>query len=596
MNHNAEALDKIRHSLSHILAWAVRVHFKEQPIRLGIGPTTEEGFYYDFETEKPISNSDLKSLESLMRKLVAKNLPFERSSMTISHAIEYFTQQDALLKVELIEDLRERGETEVSIYTVGDFLDLCAGPHVENTKEIPIKGFSLDRVAGAYWRGNEKNQMLSRVYGLAFPSHEALEAYRKQREDAEKYDHRKIGKEQDLFVISKEVGKGLPLLTAKGATIRRVLERYIVDEELERGYQHVNTPVLGRKSLYVTSGHWEHYKDSIYPPLDIDGEEFILRPMTCPHHFMLFDSKPHSYRDLPIRYAEVSPMYRRERSGELSGLVRVMGFHLFDAHLFVTPEQVEKEIKDVVVLIQDVIKRLGLADQVWYRLSLRDDTKEKYIDMPTRWQEAEAILRKVADELALNYVEGVGHAAFYGPKLDIQMRTIGGKEETLFTNQIDFASAERFDLKYMASDNTTARPIIIHRSSAGCIERTIAFLLEHYRGALPTWLAPVQVALLPVNDRNNAYAEEIHQLLRKHKLRIEVDCRKESLNQKIRQARLQRIPYLVVIGDKEQEGRTVTVRNRDSGIQQSMPCETFVERLTAENENGTLMLEIARSE
>ena len=515
------------------------------------------------------------------------------SSMGVAEAKALLAQRGEVLKVELVEDLAAQGETEVSFYGLGGFLDLCKGPHVANTKDLPLKAFKLDRVAGAYWRGDEKRPMLSRIYGLAFLTPEDLAAYIEQREEAERRDHRRLGRDMDLFVISPDVGKGLPMFTEKGTTIRRALERFIVDEEIKRGYLHVQTPILGRKHLYEISGHWEHYQDSMYPPINVDGEDYVLRPMTCPHHFMLYAARPRSYRELPVRYAEISPMYRKEKSGELSGLIRVMGFHLADAHIFCKPEDVKPVFREVVDLIGYVMETLGLAERCWYRLSLRDDHKEKYIDAPESWAMAERDMREICEEMKLEAQVEPGHAAFYGPKLDVQMATVGGREETLFTNQIDIALAQRFHLEYIAEDGSRRMPWVVHRSSIGCLERTIAFLVEHYAGALPLWLMPVQVKVLPITDEQTAYAAQVKDQLERLGLRVELDDRKETLNRKVREAKMQKIPYLAVVGQREQQEGSVSVTNRDTDRKSTLPVGQFADAVLKEHVTRSRQLRAA---
>ncbi len=587
----AARLHEMRHTFSHLLAAAVQELRPE--VKLGIGPAIDDGFYYDFLTDQPFSLSDLKDIERRMRKLAQAKHDLAPSSMGVAEAKALLAQRGEVLKVELVEDLAAQGETEVSFYGLGGFLDLCKGPHVANTKDLPLKAFKLDRVAGAYWRGDEKRPMLSRIYGLAFLTPEDLAAYIEQREEAERRDHRRLGRDMDLFVISPDVGKGLPMFTEKGTTIRRALERFIVDEEIKRGYLHVQTPILGRKHLYEISGHWEHYQDSMYPPINVDGEDYVLRPMTCPHHFMLYAARPRSYRELPVRYAEISPMYRKEKSGELSGLIRVMGFHLADAHIFCKPEDVKPVFREVVDLIGYVMETLGLAERCWYRLSLRDDHKEKYIDAPESWAMAERDMRDICEEMKLEAQVEPGHAAFYGPKLDVQMATVGGREETLFTNQIDIALAQRFHLEYIAEDGSRRMPWVVHRSSIGCLERTIAFLVEHYAGALPLWLMPVQVKVLPITDEQTAYAAQVKDQLERLGLRVELDDRKETLNRKVREAKMQKIPYLCVVGQREQQEGSVSVTNRDTDRKSTLPVAQFADAVLKEHVTRSRQLRAA---
>jgi threonyl-tRNA synthetase len=514
-------------------------------------------------------------------------------AMSMEEARRFFRDRKEDYKIELIDDLEADGEKEVTVYRHGGFVDLCKGPHVEHTGEIPAKAFNLDRIAGAYWRGDEKRPMLTRIYGLAFNTKEELDGYINQREEAMKRDSRKLGRELELFTASEVVGKGLPLLLPKGATLRRILERFIVDEELKRGYEHVYTPVLGRKELYEISGHWEHYQESMYPPIEVEGQPYVLRPMTCPHHFEIYRSKLRSYRDLPVRLAEISPMWRKEKSGELYGLIRVMGFHLADAHIFCTPDQLYDEFKGILDLINYGMKVLGLEDVCWYRASLHDDTKGKFVDNPEGWALSEKHLQAILEEQDRKYVLSIGDAAFYGPKLDVQIKTVSGKEETIFTNQIDMVLAERFDLEYTDADGQKKRPLILHRSSIGCLERTIAFLIEHYAGAFPTWLAPIQVRILTISDKQDAYAKKVRDRMLRSKIRVELDNRNESLNKKIREGRLQKIPYLIIIGDKEMEDGTVTARNRDTHKQSTLPADKFIEALVEEEKTYALELKSA---
>lgn len=585
-----------RHSLSHVLAAAVKRLFPG--VKLGIGPAIDSGFYYDFLVPEGviISAANLEEIEKNMRQLINKDFPFERRELSISEAREFFAGLGEPFKVELIDDLERGGETSVSLYSTGDFVDLCAGPHVGSTKELKGLGLKLDRVAGAYWRGDEKRPMLQRVYGLAFDTKEELEAFIKARAEAIARDHRKIGAELKLFTPSEEVGKGLPLLLPKGAALRRVLERFVVDEELKRGYLHVYTPDIGRKYLYETSGHWEHYKESMYPPIEVGNDEFCLRPMACPHHFMIYKSEPRSYRDLPLRYAEIVSQYRREQSGELTGLIRLMTFHLSDAHILVRPDQLRQEFFAVVDLVQYVMKCLGLTDSISYRASLHDEASDKYVNNPALWESSEKLLMEILDEAGLNYTVGKGEAAFYGPKLDIQIRTVHGKEETIFTLQIDFALPERFDLTYTDSDGTEKRPVVIHRSSIGCLERTMAFLIEHYSGSFPNWLAPVQVRLMTITDAALDYATTVRDAFMRAGIRVELDGRNEKIGKKVREGRLQRIPYLATIGNNEAAEGTLSVRNRDTQAEGSIGWEAFLENVKAEMNGFELTLGAEKAE
>jgi threonyl-tRNA synthetase len=582
-----------RHSLSHILAAAVQEVCPG--VKLGIGPAIEEGFYYDFLLPEGATFSPdvVEQVGSRMRAFLQNEYPYERAHISLEQARRSFSSEP--FKLDLISEFEKRGEKEVSTYRSGPFLDLCNGPHVAGTRNLRSVAWKIDRVAGAYWRGDSKNPMLQRIYVLAFPTRAELDDYLKRRELAAQRDHRKLGAELELFTFSDLIGKGLPILLPKGATMRRVLERFAIDEEIRRGYQHVITPHLGRRKLYEISGHWAHYKDGMYPPMDVGGDEIVLRPMTCPHHFQVYADKPRSYHDLPMRIAEVASQFRRELSGELSGLVRVMFFNLADAHIMCTPDQLADEFKRVVELIIYMMQCLGLSSVISYRASLRDDNNEKYVDNPAMWEKGQGILLRIIEEMGLPYRKSPGDAAFYGPKLDVQMRNVMNKEETLFTVQIDFCMPERFDMTYVDEHGNKARPVVIHRSSIGCLERTTAFLIEHYGGAFPLWFAPVQVRILTITDKQVRYAKEVETALQQAGLRVETDLRNETINKKLREARLQRIPYLLIIGEKEAGAKSVTVRNRETGHQQVMPVGEFVSAAAAEVSNFALTLGIAGS-
>ncbi|MCK4474100.1 threonine--tRNA ligase [Candidatus Parcubacteria bacterium] len=444
--------------------------------------------------------------------------------------------------------------------------------------------FKLTKIAGAYWKGDEKNPMLTRIYGIAFQTKNELDEYLKRQKEAEKRDHRKIGKELDLFIFSDLVGKGLPLLTPKGTIIRQELEKFIIEEETKRGYLRTCTPDLAKKDLYKKSGHWQHYKESMYPAINVDGEDYVLRPMACPHHFMIYNSKPRSYRELPLRYAEIVKQYRKEQSGELSGLMRVMCFSLVDAHIICRPDQIEKEFKDVLKLIQHSMKVLGIKDY-WYRFSKWDPkNKEKYVDNPKAWRKTESLMKKILDKLKLKYVEAKDEAAFYGPKLDIQMRNVNGKEDTAFTVQIDFDMPEKFEMTYIDKNGEKQRPMVIHRSSIGCIERTMAFLLEHYAGALPLWLSPVQIWVIPISSRHKKYAKEVMKKLSENGSRVELRDENETVGKKIREGEIQKIPYFLVVGDKEMKTKSVSIRARGKKDIKEMKLTKFLEKVKKEIE------------
>ncbi|NUM35099.1 MAG: threonine--tRNA ligase [Candidatus Brocadiae bacterium] len=581
-----------RHSLSHVLACAVRRVCPN--VKLGIGPPIDEGFYYDFLVPEGSSFTPeiLEKIEKEMTQIIKGKHDYIARPISPKEAREIF--KDEPFKIQLIDELEEKQNAVVGTYQTENFIDLCNGPHVSNTKDLQKVAWKIDRVSGAYWKGHEKNPMMQRIYVLAFSTKDELKSFIQRREEAAKRDHRKLGPELELFTFSDLIGKGMPILLPKGATIRRLLERLVVDEELKRGYQHVYTPVLGKKTLYEISGHWEHYKDGMYPLMHLsENDEIVLRPMTCPHHFMIYKDTPKSYRDLPLRIAEISPQFRKELSGELCGLTRVMLFTLADAHIFCAPEQLEDEFKRVLELISFLMKRLGIDSLVSYRASLKDDQKkDKYVDNPEMWKTGESILLGILEKLQLPYTKGLGDAAFYGPKLDIQMTNVYGKEETVFTVQIDFALPGRFNLLYIDKDGKEKCPVVVHRSSIGCLERTIAFLVEFYAGAFPLWLSPVQAKVIAITENQIEYAKEIAELLNSKMIRVETDLRSETLNKKIREGRLQRVPYLVVVGEKEKEARSVTVRNRETGEQRTLSLEQFIERISKENADYSLKLEI----
>ena len=570
-----EALEILRHSSAHLLAQAVKRLFKD--VKLGIGPVIENGFYYDIDSPVAITAEDLPLIEKEMKKIINENIEIIRHDVSRQVAFEKFKEDE--YKVELLEAIPE-GE-QVSIYEQGDFFDLCRGVHVPSTGKL--KEFKLLSIAGAYWRGNSDNKMLQRIYGTAFFKKEDLTHHLNMLEEAKERDHRKIGKELDLFTTSLKVGQGLPLWLPNGATIRRVIERYIVDKELKLGYKHVYTPVLGSKELYETSGHWDHYQDSMFPPMEMDNETLVLRPMNCPHHMMVFKNGMHSYRNLPLRIAELGTMHRYEMSGAVSGLQRVRGMTLNDAHLFVRPDQIKTEFQKVVELIISVYKDFNLEDYS-FRLSYRDpQNKEKYFDNDEMWEKAQSMLKEAMDELGLDYFEAEDEAAFYGPKLDVQVKTAIGKEETLSTVQLDFLLPERFDLNYIGEDGKHHRPVVIHRGVVSTMERFVAFLIEEYKGAFPTWLAPVQVEIIPVsNEVHFEFAKQIEEQLVAAGFRVEMDDREEKLGYKIREAQMQKIPYMLVLGDKELEAGNVNVRKYGEQKSESIPFAEFLERLKEE--------------
>ena len=550
-----EALEILRHSAAHIMAQAIKRLHPE--VKFGVGPTIENGFYYDTDMDVQLTEEELPAVEKEMMEIVKANYPFERREVSREEALEIFA--DDPYKVELITELPE--DDIITVYTQGEFTDLCRGIHIESTGKLQV--FKLMNLAGAYWRGNSDNKMMQRVYGTAFFNKKDLKEYVKMREEAKERDHRKLGKELDLFMVDQQAGQGLPFWLPKGATIRRTIERYIVDKEVSLGYDHVYTPIMADTELYKTSGHWDHYHEDMFPPMDMgDGEELVLRPMNCPHHMLIYKNDTHSYRELPIRIAELGMMHRYEKSGALSGLQRVREMTLNDAHVFVRPDQIKEEFNRVMHLLLEVYKDFEIED-FHFRLSYRDpqDT-EKYFDDDAMWENAEAMLKEAMDELELDYVEAEGEAAFYGPKVDVQVKTALGNEETLSTVQLDFLLPERFDLTYVGEDGKDDhRPVVIHRGIVSTMERFVAYLIERYKGAFPTWLAPVQAVVIPVNEE--AHGDEVVALVREMKtkgLRIESDLRNEKMGYKIREAQTLKIPYQIVIGDSEVEENKVSVR------------------------------------
>ncbi|MBN1050746.1 threonine--tRNA ligase [Clostridium botulinum] len=572
-----EGKDAVRHSISHVLAYAVKRLFPET--KLAIGPSIGTGFYYDFDKDVAFSAQDLEKLEAEMKKIIKENPSIEKFELPRNEALELM--KDEPYKVELINDL---GEDEIiSFYKLGEFTDLCAGPHVMSLK--PIKAIKLIRSAGAYWKGDEKNKMLTRIYGTAFLKKSELDEYLDAVEEAKKRDHNKLGRELKLFTTDENVGQGLPLLMPKGAKIVQTLQRWVEDEEERRGYVLTKTPLMAKSDLYKISGHWDHYKDGMFVLGDEEKDEevFALRPMTCPFQYTIYNAEQHSYRDLPIRYGETSTLFRNESSGEMHGLIRVRQFTLADGHLIVTPEQLEEEFKGVLELIQYLMKTLGIDEDISYRFSKWDpNNTEKYINDPEAWNKTQDTMRTILDHLKINYVEADDEAAFYGPKLDLQCRNVHGKEDTLFTVQIDFALAERFDMSYIDKNGEKKRPYIIHRSSIGCYERTLAMLIEKYAGAFPTWLSPVQVKVLPISDKYNDYAESVVKSLRNKGVRIEADYRAEKIGYKIREARLERTPYILVVGEKEAANNEVSVRSRKNDDEGAIKLDAFTERLLNE--------------
>ena len=563
------------HTTSHIMAQAVK---RINPnARLAIGPAIEEGFYYDFDVEKPFTDEDKEKIEEEMKKIIKEDLAIERFTLPRQEAIKLMKEKNEPYKVELIEDLPE-GE-EISFYKQGEFVDLCAGPHLMSTGKV--KAIKILNNSGAYWRGSEKNKMLQRVYAISFPKASQVQEYMGILEDRRERDHRKIGKDLKLFMTHPLVGAGLPMYLPSGATIRRVLERYIQDKELALGYEHVYTPSLATVDLYRTSGHWEHYKDDMFPMMKMDNEELVLRPMNCPHHMLIYKSEMRSYRDLPIKIGELAHDFRYENSGAVCGLERVRQMCQNDAHLFVRPDQIKEEVGKVINLIFEVyIKDFGFSrDSFKFRLSLRDkDNKEKYIDNDEMWETAENQLREILKELNIDFYEAKGEAAFYGPKIDIQIQTALGHDVTIPTCQLDFALPERFELTYIGEDGAEHRPVVIHRAILGSSDRFISFLIEETKGILPFWVCPKQIKILPIADRHIAYANQVKDILLKNGLRVEVDSRSEKIGYKIREATMQKIPYMLVIGDKEIEENKVGVRSRSEGDIGQMSVEEFIQK------------------
>lgn len=573
-----DALDILRHSAAHLFAQAARRLFPD--IHLGVGPAIQDGFYYDTDNEaRQISNEDLPRIEEEMKKIVKENFPSVREEVTKDEAREIFKNDP--YKLELIEEHSEDAGG-LTIYRQGEYVDLCRGPHVPSTGRIQV--FHLLNVAGAYWRGDSNNAMMQRIYGTAWFDKKDLKTYLKRLEEAKERDHRKLGKELDLFMISQEVGQGLPFWLPDGATIRRIIERYITDKEVASGYQHVYTPPIASVDLYKTSGHWDHYREDMFPTMDMgDGESFVLRPMNCPHHIEVYKNHVHSYRELPIRIAELGMMHRYEKSGALSGLQRVREMTLNDGHTFVALDQVEDEFKRTLQLIIDVYEDFNLTDYS-FRLSYRDpNDTHKYFDDDEMWEKSQTMLKAAMDDMGLDYYEAEGEAAFYGPKLDIQVKTALGNDETLSTIQLDFLLPERFELTYIGADGEEHRPVMIHRGIVSTMERFTAYLIETYKGAFPTWLAPHQVTVIPIsNEAHIDYAWEVTKELRDYGIRADVDDRNEKMQYKIRQSQTKKVPYQLIVGDKEVESGTVNVRRYGSKQTHTESIAGFRENILAD--------------
>ncbi|MBQ8391732.1 MAG: threonine--tRNA ligase [Clostridia bacterium] len=586
MIHMAEMneLQILRHSASHVMAQAVKRLFPE--VKLAIGPAIDTGFYYDFDTPNPFTAEDLEKIEAEMKKIAKENLKIERFELPRAEALELM--KDEPYKVELINELPE--DAVISFYKQGEFTDLCAGPHVNYTSKV--KAYKLLSATGAYWRGDEKNKMLQRIYATAFLTKDELQADLDRREEAKKRDHNKLGRELELFTTSDVIGQGLPILLPKGARVIQLLQRFVEDEEQKRGWLLTKTPLMAKSDLYKISGHWDHYQDGMFVLGDEekDKEVFALRPMTCPFQYQAYLNRGRSYRDLPMRLNETSTLFRNEASGEMHGLIRVRQFTISEGHLMCTPEQLEGEFKGCLELAIYMLKTLGLYEDVSYRFSQWDpDNREKYIGTEEQWDEAQGIMKKILDNLEIPYKIGIGEAAFYGPKLDIQIKNVFGKEDTLITIQIDQMLAQQFGMEYVDKDGVKKNPYIIHRTSIGCYERTLALLIEKYAGAFPVWLAPVQVKLLPIADRHLDYIYEVKRKLEESGIiRVEIDDRSEKIGYKIREAQLEKVPYMLLVGDKDVEGGTVSIRDRRDGDIGSMSIEEFIAKITEEVNNKTI--------
>ncbi len=575
-----EKLEMYRHSMSHVLAKAVGELYKD--VKFAIGPCVDNGFYYDFDIPENLKPEDWGKIEQKMREIINRDEPFVRKEITRAEALKLFAEQP--YKVELINDLPE--DSIISMYYLGDdWFDLCRGPHVESTKYLRGFAFELNRISGAYWRGSEKNKMLQRVYCYGFADKQELKDYKHMIEEALMRDHNKLGRELELFTTVDEIGQGLPIMLPKGTKIIQLLQRFVEDEEAKRGWQLTKTPLMAKSDLYKRSGHWDHYQDGMFimGQEGKDEEVFALRPMTCPFQYQCFLNRPRSYRDLPLRYDETSTLFRNEASGEMHGLIRVRQFTISEGHLMCTPDQLEDEFKSCLELAIFMLKTLGLYEDASYRFSQWDpNDKAKYIGTAEQWNEAQGTMYKILDHLKVPYVVGVGEAAFYGPKLDIQIKNVWGKEDTLITIQIDQMLAEKFDMEYVDKDGVKRNPYIIHRTSIGCYERTLAYLIEKYAGAFPMWLAPVQIKVMNISENSEKYAMKIYEQLFAKGYRVELDNRNEKIGRKIREAQLMKIPYMLVVGDKEMQDKTVAVRSRRDGDKGVMKLAAFVKDIQKE--------------
>ena len=579
---NPEYRNTYRHTVSHILAQAVKRLYPE--VKLAIGPAIENGFYYDFDAPFSFTQEHLDALEAEIKKICKEKLPLERFELPRAEAIKLMEEREEPYKVELIHDLPE--DAVISFYKQGDFTDLCAGPHLDSTGRVKGNAIKLTSATGAYWRGDSSKKMLQRIYGTAFPKKDELDAYLAAQAEARKRDHNKLGRELEYFTTVDVIGQGLPVLLPKGARVVQLLQRWVEDEEQKRGYLLTKTPLMAKSDLYKISGHWDHYLDGMFvlgDPQDDSKECFALRPMTCPFQYQVFLNRARSYRDLPMRLGETSTLFRNEDSGEMHGLIRVRQFTISEGHLILRPDQLEEEFKGCLELAKYCLDTVGMLEDCTFRFSQWDpNNKEKYIGTPEQWDEAQGIMGKILDDLGVDYTIGIDEAAFYGPKLDIQYKNVFGKEDTIVTIQVDQLLAEQFGMEYTDQEGKKVRPYIIHRTSLGCYERTLAYLIEKYAGALPTWMAPEQVRVMPMTDRNADYAYEIKAQLEKNGFRVEMDARNEKIGKKIRDAQLEKVPYMLVIGDKEQEAGEVAVRDRRDGKTTVMPLDEFIEKLAYE--------------
>lgn len=580
---NPEYRDTYRHTVSHILAQAVKRLYPE--VKLAIGPAIETGFYYDFDAPFSFTQEHLDAIEAEMKKICKEKLPLERFELPRQEAIKFMEEKDEPYKVELINDLPE--DAVISFYKQGDFTDLCAGPHLDNTGRVKANALKLTSATGAYWRGDSNRKMLQRVYGTAFPKKDELDAFLTAQAEARKRDHNKLGRELEYFTTVDSIGQGLPVMLPKGARVIQLLQRWVEDEEQKRGYYLTKTPMMAKSDLYKISGHWDHYLDGMFimgDPHDEKSECFALRPMTCPFQYQVFLNRQRSYRDLPMRLGETSTLFRNEDSGEMHGLIRVRQFTISEGHIILRPDQLEEEFRNCFQLAKDMMETLGLWEDCSFRFSQWDpaNPSNKYEGEAEQWNEAQKIMGNILDHLGIDYEIGIGEAAFYGPKLDIQIKNVFGKEDTLITIQIDMLLAKKFGMEYVDSEGKKATPYIIHRTSIGCYERTLALLIEKYAGALPTWIAPEQVRVMPMTDRNRDYAEQIKSELEKNGFRVTLDGRSEKIGYKIREAQLEKVPYMLVLGDKEEESGEVAVRDRKDGKTTVMPISEFIEKLKFE--------------